>query len=359
MKKLIAVFAVLLFAAPAFAAADWAFYGSTRVQTFYTSQYRANTSVDTDLGHNLQTNSRFGARVKADKVTGQVELSQRSLDSSDNTVRTRIMRGQWNFSDNGFLMIGRDWSILDMSETSNQVYASDNDLVGYAATGNRVDQVTLGLGNFQFSLVQPMTSNTWNPNTNTVTNDTKLPKFEAVYNIPLDNFTIRFGGGYQYLEATDATGKLEQVNSYILEMLLKAKFGAFYIGGSGFYGVNTNNANWCNGGVNQQAIYSTAFFKPGGGVDDSTSYGAGGALGLNFTDSIIFEVGGGYRVDDNDSAVKGAEGWYSAYANVTYKFAPGCKITPEVGMFSNQDSPTTGLTGGTDLYAGLQWRIDF
>jgi len=357
MKKLIAVFAVLLFAAPAFAAADWAFYGSSRVQTFYTSSYRANTSVDTDLGHNMQTNSRFGARVKADKITGQVELSMRSLDSSDNTVRTRILQGTWNFGDKASIKVGRDWSILDMSETSNQVYASDNDLVGYAATGNRVDQVTLGLGNFQFSLVQPMTSNTYAANS--VTNDTKLPKFEAVYNIPLDNFTIRFGGGYQYLEATDATGNLETVQSYILETLLKAKFGAFYIGGSGFYGQNTNNANWCNGGPFQNAAYSNSFFKAGGGVDDSTSYGFGGAAGLNFTDTIAFEVGAGWRADDNDSAVSGTEAMYSAYAQVTYKIAPGFKITPEVGMFANQDSPTTGLTGGTDLYAGLQWRIDF
>ena len=27
---------------------------------------------------------------------------------------------------------------------------------------------------------------------------------------------------------------------------------------------------------------------------------------------------------------------------MTYKFAPGCKITPEVGYIANQDSYTTG-----------------
>ena len=37
MKKLIAVCAVLLFVAPAFAA-DWAFYGSERVGTWYTER---------------------------------------------------------------------------------------------------------------------------------------------------------------------------------------------------------------------------------------------------------------------------------------------------------------------------------
>ena len=37
MKKLIVVLAVLLFVAPAFAA-DWSFYGSQRVGTWYTER---------------------------------------------------------------------------------------------------------------------------------------------------------------------------------------------------------------------------------------------------------------------------------------------------------------------------------
>jgi hypothetical protein len=359
MKKLIAVFAVLLFAAPAFAAADWNFYGQARFATFYTSQYRSDTSVDTDLLHSLQTNSRFGANVKADKITGKVELSMRNTDATDETVRTRLLFGKWNFADNGYLLVGRDWSILDLSEISNQVYGSDNDLVGYAATGNRMSQVTLGIGGLQVSLVQPTTSNTYAANT--VTNDAKYPKLEALYTIPLDNFTIKLGGGWQYLNATDNAGDTENVQSYILEALVKAKFGAFYIGGSGFWGQNTNNANWCNGGINQNGIYSNSAFKPAaqGGVDDTKSYGAGGALGLNFTDTIAFEAGGGYRADDNNQASAGVSGMWTAYGQVTYKIAPGFKITPEVGYVANQDSFTTGNTGGHDVYAGLQWRIDF
>jgi maltoporin len=80
---------------------------------------------------------------------------------------------------------------------------------------------------------------------------------------------------------------------------------------------------------------------------------------LNFTDTLAFEVGGGYRIDDTDLAAESNVDSWSVYAQMTYKFAPGCKITPEVGYFSNQDDFTTGYSGGHDYYAGLQWRIDF
>ena len=78
MKKLIAVFAVLLFVAPAFAA-DWAFYGSQRVGTWYSDRNWGGTDVngqDDDQGTQMffQGNSRLGVKVKADKVTGQIEL---------------------------------------------------------------------------------------------------------------------------------------------------------------------------------------------------------------------------------------------------------------------------------------------
>ena len=80
MKKLIAVCAVLLFVAPAFAA-DWSFYGSERIATWYNSRdygdgVGANGEND-DQGTQwyFQGNSRLGAKVKADKVTGQIELA--------------------------------------------------------------------------------------------------------------------------------------------------------------------------------------------------------------------------------------------------------------------------------------------
>ena len=117
MKKLFAVFLVLLLAAPAIAA-DWSFYGSARVQTFYTDRFRSTFTYDSDLdlNHSLQGNSRLGANVKADKVSGKVELALRAQDgggagpnTGDENVRTRLLWGDWNFADKSFLRVARSF----------------------------------------------------------------------------------------------------------------------------------------------------------------------------------------------------------------------------------------------------------
>jgi hypothetical protein len=365
MKKLIAVLLVLLFAAPAIAA-DWNFYGSARVTTFYTVRERSSfENEDTDLDHRLQNNSRIGVNVKADKVAGRVELALRangaaSGGSGDETVNTRLIYGDWKFSDNGFLRVGKELSILDMTEVSNQVYGSDNDLTGIAPSANRTSGVSLGLGGFRFALVQPATTTSWGAAGNTVQNDAKWPKLEASYTLPIGkDFTFGVGGGFQSVEATNpGNGDMEYINSYMVNAKFLAAIGAFYAKVAGYYGENMFNANWGTGGIGQSGTYSTAGFD-GTNRQDAKSYGGGGSLGLNFTDTIAFEAGGGYRIDENDVASDDNVDSWGVYAQMTYKFAPGCKITPEVGYISNQDDFATGDSGGYDWYAGLQWRIDF
>ena len=87
MKKLIAVFSILLFAAPAMAA-DWSFYGSARIATWYTDRDYGDDKVtgqDDDQATQwyFQGNSRLGARAKADKVTGRLELALAQGTSSN------------------------------------------------------------------------------------------------------------------------------------------------------------------------------------------------------------------------------------------------------------------------------------
>ena len=94
MKKFIAIFAVLLFVAPAFAA-DWAFYGSQRVGTWYTERDYGDGTTTSGQGDDAATqmyfqgNSRLGAKVKADKVNGLIELALKGTDGSDLEVATR------------------------------------------------------------------------------------------------------------------------------------------------------------------------------------------------------------------------------------------------------------------------------
>ena len=125
MKKFIAIFAVLLFVAPAFAA-DWAFYGSAARRHLVCGPDLSATPVngqDDDQATQwaLQGNSRLGAKVKADKVSGQIELSLSGSDGSDGGVGTRRAYGTWKFTDNAFLKVGKDYSpITDF--ISNQWY---------------------------------------------------------------------------------------------------------------------------------------------------------------------------------------------------------------------------------------------
>ncbi len=88
MKKftiLFAAIALVCFAVPAMAV-DWNFYGSARVNTWYVSDdygkapLRAGSpstdSKDSEVrwGNNGQNNSRLGARVKHENVSGRVEI---------------------------------------------------------------------------------------------------------------------------------------------------------------------------------------------------------------------------------------------------------------------------------------------
>jgi hypothetical protein len=100
MKKLILVIAaVALIAAPALAV-DWNLYGSSRVQTWYTSRdfgksanpagnlaKPANDDEDSELqwgtGNGFANNSRFGARVKAENISGRVEIQMKATSGGD------------------------------------------------------------------------------------------------------------------------------------------------------------------------------------------------------------------------------------------------------------------------------------
>src|SRR5512139_1931101 len=129
MKKLIAIFAVLLFVAPAFAA-DWSFYGSQRIATWYNDRdygdgVGANGQDDDQATQwYFQGNSRLGAKVKADKVSGQIELALGAGgDGGDTSVATRRAYGVWKVSDFTQFKVGKDYSPTT-DFISNQWYSS-------------------------------------------------------------------------------------------------------------------------------------------------------------------------------------------------------------------------------------------
>ena len=240
MRKCWIVFAALMLAAPAMAA-DWSFFGSERMATYYNYKDFGDTQVagqDNDAGTLwfFQGNSRFGAKVKADKVSGYIELATQasSTDSAgDGGVNTRRAYGVWQFADNASLKVGKDYSPVTDNNMSNQVFDADNNLEGNGLFyGRRPSYIGLYLGGFEFAALTPAygqnpgTTQGTSPNLNGVqgaTNgdpDAYLPKFEAAYQWKFDAGYIRPFGGFQYYKIAPAgtgtvTDRLD-IYSYVL-----------------------------------------------------------------------------------------------------------------------------------------------
>jgi hypothetical protein len=379
MKKLIAILALALFTAPAFAA-DWSFYGSQRIATWY---------VDRDYGDGVgangqdddqatqwyfQGNSRLGAKVKADKVTGQIELglgpsSTSNGDGGDTAVATRRAYGTWQFSDSAWLKIGKDFSpVTDF--ISNQWFDADNDLYG---TGNfygrRPAGITLGIGNFEIAFLTPSYGadvGTTATGINGATGgdpDSYIPRLEASYTLKLNAGHIRPFAGFQWYKVEETglgnvTGDLD-VYSWVLGVSTKWNIGAFSIGGQLSYGMNQGAVTgWANG-YNARTS-SLPYLDGGDDVADVYTLQALIVPALKFSDTLRFEAGFGFRQDNADGAPgfsQKDEVWVT-YLQAMVTMAPGVFLCPEVGYIDYMDG-VTGADQGNQWYAGAKWQIDF
>ena len=407
MKKLIAVCAVLLFVAPAFAA-DWAWYGSQRVGTWYTERDNGSSSNvaggqvnnqgdDAAAQWNFQTNARVGARVKADKINGRIELrlstgadGYTASNSADTAVGTRLAWGEWKFSDNASLKIGK----MDSTATNilnNRMFADDDEMLGKGQFyGGRPAGMELNIGNFALGAFTPKVGGDVNAFTGsqlgvnagsglnglyaTTTNgegDAYFPKLEARYKLALGAGYIQPFGGFQWYKiAPSGTGTINDrldVYSAVGGVGTQWNIGAFTIGAEVSYGMNMGNAGWATN-YNQvgstSSFSSNAYLKPraGGNTDIADVYSTQASLvgALKFTDTLRFETGVGYRVDNAD----GAPGYsqkddaLTVYAQCMITLAPGVNVIPEVGYMDYMDD-RTGNDEGYQWYAGAKWQIDF
>ena len=396
MKKLFVMCAVLLFVAPAFAA-DWSFYGSERLATWYNYKDFGKNQVagqDNDAGTQwyLQTNSRFGAKIKADKVTGQIELATTAstTDSAgDGTVNTRRAYGVWKFTDNAWLKVGKDYSpVTDF--VSSQAYDADNSLYGNGEFyGRRPQGLTLGLGNFEIAFLTPQQGNTGGIGSTTTgilsaasttaltqTNstgdpDVYFPKLEASYKLTFASGYIKPFGGFQYyqVKSGDPAQNVQDdidIYSWVLGASSVWDIGAFSLGGQVNYGMNEGISAWSmgyNAGSTSATTYNTALpvlKNNGKGVADVYTLQAMIVPSLKFTDTLRFQGGLGYRMDNADGApgYSQPDGSWVGYVQALITLAPGVYLLPEVGYIDYMDD-RAGADQGYKWYAGAKWQIDF
>jgi len=328
-------------------AAEWDFYGSARIATFYTKvdTIGGNTDSIDQYQQAMQGNSRIGAKVKvSDELTARFEYGT--------GVNVRILYGEWNFGAGSFL-VGQMYSPLNMFY-SNQVIGSDNGLLAQGGVySGREQMLQLKFGGFKIAAVAPKNATTGVAVSAT---ENKIPGLEASYNLKMDVVSMKFAGGYQAYDATVGTTKYD-VDSWVAAFGANAKFGAFYVGGNIYMGQNAGNLigvdddganNWGDGYAN---LTGTA-------VQDSDAFGAMIAAGFVLNDMFSFEAGYGYvetELDDVAGATNNATNKAQAYyLQSTITLAPGVFFVPEIGKFDGDEDGDTE----TD-YFGIKWQINF
>jgi len=381
MKKLIAIFAVLLFAAPAMAA-DWSFYGSQRIATWYVDRdYGDGVSANGDDNDEatqwyFQGNSRLGAKVKADKVTGQIELALGQGGNGDDTaVTTRRAYGIWKFSDNAFLKVGKDYSpVTDF--ISNQWFNGDADLLGEGNFyGRRPAGLTLGLGDFEIAFLTP----TYGGDVGTTTTginalnaagtgvtavagdaDSYIPRVEASYMLKLGPGYIKPFAGFQYYSVESGGAITDDIDvwSYVAGVSTSWNIGAFSIGGQLSYGMNQGAVSGWATGSNNRASSSPLLKGGGDDIDESYTLQAMLVPALKFSDTLRFEAGIGYRMDDPQANGAEEDEVLVGYLQAMITMAPGVFLCPEVGYYDYMDN-AFGSDEGSQWYVGAKWQIDF
>lgn len=350
MKKILmfalAGLLVVAFTVPAMAAAEWDFYGSARMSTFYTNQdedYSGTGFSNKDLGWGLQGNSRIGAKVKAGDISGRFEYGT--------GINLRLLYGQWNF-DGGSLLVGQTYTPVN-AFYSNQVGGGDTDLLPYGGIyDGRHPMVQVKVGGFKFAAVNPGTDEL---NQNSV--DTKIPKFEASYDFKAGPVALKFLGGYNQYDTKDtATNNTYAVSSYILGGGLSFNAGPFYANGNIYYGRNLGPF-----GMWQQSVYDDPVFD-GNEYQDAITIGYIGVLGFKVSDAFCLEAGYGHLQSKVDVfGISLEDPAQSYYVQAVITIAKGFFIVPEVGVFDKKtvDIGPLEFDEGKETYVGLKWQINF
>lgn len=397
------VFAALLvfMVSSAATAAEWNFYGSARVSTFYTdftgdifrptgnapgSAYGAlqglieGTGLDTkNYEQDLNGNARIGANVKvSDTLSGRFEYG-----AKNGSANMRILWGEWDFGA-GSLGVGQHYTPL-LFPYSNQVYnvygKKDGDtnmsLFGMLY-GKRKSMVRLKFGNFMVAAVEPKTTVYYHHDitlgqaavASQPTKEARLPAIQAKYKIDFDQGHINLAGGYSTFKVKNA-GIDYDVNSYVLALGGRVNVGKAYFKGNVWGGQNVGNL--ADIAVNGALVSTTTDGRstndgPGLGFAKFNSRAALGKIGVTDNDALAglivagyeirkglyLEAGWGYTSTELDEATATKDDSEAYYLQATIFLAPGVFLTPEIGRWDAKQENQPDVK-----YFGVKWQINF
>jgi hypothetical protein len=361
MKKIIVAVAALALMAGSAYAAEWNFYGSARVSTFW-----SDTDVDgveewddvddyledVQFNEQLQTNARIGAKVKvSDELTGRFEYG-----ASGGTANIRLLYGEWNFGA-GKLLVGQDYVPMYLTG-SNQVVSNDAALSGWGEIdGSRQAQIKLTFGGFQIAFVENNT-NYYNDGLGDTTDgsvDVVIPMIQAQYALTWDNWVFTMAGGYQTFDVDNGTVD-DDVTSWGLGLDVAATFGAFNVTVQGNMGTNVGNIY--NIDVSDIVLGAGYAAVDGDEVIDNDAMGGRIAVGYTFSEMFGVEVGYGYQQTEFDMSGSEKDEVQSYYIQFPITLAPGVHVVPEVGVVDYMDN-VSGDGENETTYFGAKWQINF
>jgi hypothetical protein len=353
MKKLMALIAAIAMVAGftmTAAAAEWNFYGSARVATFYTDWdgedyvLTANgDDSDGDLSHGIQGNSRIGANVKvSDELSGRFEFGVNNA-----TITSRLLYGTWNFG-SGDLTVGKFYSPLNFFY-SNQVFGDDGNMLNVGGVySGRNSGVQLKFGGFKIAFLNPVTSTLNSAVANDI--DTWLPRIEASYHMDLGDAFIDIAGGYNTYDFDNFVVD-DSVDSYVIALGAGMNFGNIYVKGDVWFGQNVGQYLGWHDTFDDAVIIA-------GSVEDNDSWGALLVAGMKINDMYAMEAGIGYTESEVDVSGSNEDGVMAYYIQMTINLAPGVFIVPEIGYYDREED-VLGFDEPDTFYAGLKWQINF
>jgi hypothetical protein len=406
MKKLMVIAAVLVFftgSAYAEVAAEWNFYGSARVSTFYSdidkTPFVSGNPDTANFEQDLNGNARIGAKVKVnDSLTGRFEYGTEA-ETEEDIANVRILWGEWDFGV-GSLGIGKNYTPLLMPY-SNQVYnifaegKGDSNMAKFGMLyGDRKAMIRLKFGTFQIALVEPKTMVA---NYVTLNDDSgyeagtfvhplagemsyyladgqpetelSMPAIQVKYKLDFKMGHLNFAGGYQTFDVLDNTEEYS-VDSYILALGGRLNLGGFYFKGNVWGGQNVGNladilvsnqiVSSMDGFDDRDGLgmgfarWSDGTFNVAKGLTDNDALAAMVVVGYEIRKGLYVEAGYGYTSTELDETGSEKFDADTYYLQSTIFLAPGVFLTPEIGVLEVKQDDQAKIT-----YAGIKWQINF
>ena len=346
-------------------------YGQARMTAAYEYSNVSDTTkniISSDFKMRWQGNSRFGINFSAGNFFANAEMNVKP-DQVGEPIGFRQFYGGYTF-ENGLTLIAGNKSTLTGNGISSDVYYVDNGLVGFGtASDSRRPMLMVSYAGLSVAAVANI-DNTAVENAVNIA-ETYIPRFEIAYDYESDFMTARVFGTYGLFTQKYGINGTERANIHAWHagFDVMPTFGNMYVGISAFVGMNAG----MYGAVYtlDSSGYDVIEIKPSldvdGNVNDVLTWGVAAVFGMQVSEMISFEIGGGYQdsTADNFRSYKddkkvGIAG-YAAYIQTPITFAEGhFTLVPQVGYYARQtDYDFQGATSVNALIAGAQVVVKF